>query len=106
RSKLIWGFGFNGYDGRLRELALEAFYRTWERMRSERLEAMDPAERERAEAAFARAHAMFVETGEERQSRLLREEVASLRARLEALEAKGHGTPVAGLSPLVDQGQG
>lgn len=82
RSEIIWGyFG----DSTLRELTLKAFEHTWETETATRMEGKTPEERREAERNFERVWEFHTESREEKQLRLLREEVDSLSRRVRAL---------------------
>lgn len=77
----------NGYsEWDLRELALKAFEHTWETEAATRMEGKTPEEYAEAKANFVRVWELYSESREERQTRLLREEVKALSKRVRALE--------------------
>lgn len=80
RSKIIW----SGWE--LRELVLKAFEHTWETETATRKEGMTPEEWVQARENFNKAWELHTESREERQTRLLREEIKALKNRVYALE--------------------
>lgn len=82
RSNIIWGYS----EVPLRELALRAFEYTWTMDVKKRKRRMTPEAREDAKANFKKAWEYWTESREERQKRLLREEVDALAKRVRALE--------------------
>lgn len=83
RSKIIWGyFG----DSVLREPALKAFERTWNDVSQRRMQDYTDAERREAKRNFDKAWDYWTESREERQLRLLREEVKDLKERVRRIE--------------------
>lgn len=78
RSEAIWNYSI-GYPRRLRELCVRAFKRTSEALIEARRSQLTGETLEEAERNFLRAHLLWTESREEREMRLLREEIAELR---------------------------
>lgn len=85
RATFLWG-GIAG--DKAAKLTLKAFTRTAENCARRRKAHMTPEERREAARVFKNVHARYVETGEERAKRLLREEVEALRAEVVELRAE------------------
>lgn len=85
RSQLIWNEAFPSDSHTCRNLALEAFKRETKKIMAKRIEQMTPAQRRGAAAAFDRAYTLHTESRSEREMRLLREEVAGMRAELSVI---------------------
>lgn len=80
RSEVLWRYFM---ESRLRELALSAFTRTWRKVSALRVSGLDASAVSEANAAFERAHTLWTESRQERELRLLREEVVRLRKLVE-----------------------
>lgn len=82
RSELIWAQVFPGDSRKCREIALEAFNRTALRKRESEIRQMTDEEYQEAKANHERAWVYHTETRQEREYRLLREEVEKIRKEL------------------------
>lgn len=83
RGDLIYPIVFSHSNAKkCRGLSLEAFNRTAKKMRDEKIKNMSIEEYKEASKNFKRAHLLYTETREEREYRLLREEVQTMREEL------------------------
>jgi hypothetical protein len=85
RRELRWSFD-PMTEERLERLASQAFDREWLAVSERRVVGLTDAERREAARTFEVRYDRWMETREERQYRLLREEVAELKRKIQGME--------------------